>query len=246
MLLLAATRSPIRISRTPRSQVLHAVLTRWVRQRNGPAMRLVTDIADLVLGRTCVACGEFGPPICDPCLDRARRGGFRRIGSELAIAAGTRYQGAGRTVVLAHKRHLTRGLAPALGCLLADAVERIQPTPIPLVLVPIPSHRQAARERGQDTVRAIARAAAIALRSRGRPADVQPLLIRTDARASLAGASRAERRMRVAGAFTARVRINDPVIVVDDVVTSGATMGSAVAALRRAGCLVIGGAAVAG
>jgi predicted amidophosphoribosyltransferase len=209
-------------------------------------MRLVTDIADLVLGRTCVACGEFGPPMCDPCLDRARRSGFRRLGSDLVIAAGTRYQGVGRTVVLAHKRQLTRGLAPALGCLMADAVGRIQPTPVPLVLVPIPSHRQAARERGQDTVRAIARAAVIALRSRGRPAELQPLLIRADARASLAGATRAERRIRVAGAFAARARTNDPVIVVDDVVTSGATMRSAIEVLRTADCLVIGGVAVAG
>jgi predicted amidophosphoribosyltransferase len=209
-------------------------------------MRLVTDIADLVLGRTCVACGEFGPPICDPCLDHARRSGFRRIGSDLAVAAGTRYQGVGRAVVLAHKRQLTRGLAPALGCLLADAVARVQPTSVPLVLVPVPSHRQAARDRGQDTVRAIARAAVIALHSQGRPADLRPLLIRADARASLAGATRAERRIRVVGAFTARTRINDPVIVVDDVVTSGATMRSAVEALRTAGCLVIGGAAVAG
>jgi predicted amidophosphoribosyltransferase len=209
-------------------------------------MRLVTDIADLVLGRMCVACGEFGPPMCDPCLDGARRSGFQRISSGLAIAAGTRYQGVGRTVVLAHKRQLTRGLAPALGCLMADAVERIQPICVPLTLVPVPSHRQAVRERGQDTVRAIARAAVIVLRARGRPTDVQSLLVRADARASLAGATRAERHMRVAGAFAARARINDPVILVDDVVTSGATMNSAVDALRTAGCLVIGGAAVAG
>lgn len=209
-------------------------------------MRLVTDIADLVLGRSCVACGEFGPPLCDPCLGRARRIGFQRVGSDLLVAAGTRYQGVGRTVVLAHKRHLIRGLAPALGHLMADAVQRIQPVPIRVALVPVPSHRHAARERGQDTVRAIARAAARVLRSRGWPADVQPLLSRADARASLAGATRAERRRLVAGAFVVQDRINRPVIVVDDVVTSGATMSSAIGALRSAGCLVIGGAAVAG
>jgi predicted amidophosphoribosyltransferase len=209
-------------------------------------MRLVTEIADLVLGRACVACADFGPPLCDPCLSHARRSGFCRVGADPLIAAGTRYHGVGRTVVLAHKRHLIRGLAPALGCLIADAVARIQPTSMALTLVPVPSHRSAARERGQDTVRAIARAAVTELRSRGRPADMQPLLARADARASLAGSTRAERRVLVAGAFAARMRINSPVIVVDDVVTSGATMGSAIEALRSVGCPVIGGVAVAG
>lgn len=214
--------------------------------RNGPGMRLVTEIADLVLGRACVACADFGPPLCDPCLSLARRSGFVRMGAEPLIATGTRYHGVGRTIVLAHKRHLIRGLAPALGCLIADAVARIQPTGIALTLVPVPSHRRAARERGQDTVRAITSAAVSELRSRGRSADVQPLLVRADARASLAGATRVERRMLAAGAFVARGRINSPVIVVDDVVTSGATMSAAIDALRSVGCCVFGGVAVAG
>jgi predicted amidophosphoribosyltransferase len=209
-------------------------------------MRLWSEVADLVLARTCVSCNEPGAPLCALCNDRARRSRIRRARAHLPIAAGTGYHGVGRTVVLAHKRHLTRGLAPALGAFVADAVECLQPTPLPLTLVPIPSHRRATHARGQDTVRAITRAAVEVLQSRGWSARMQPILQRTDQRASLAGATKAERRTLVAGAFRAREHSGLPVIVVDDVVTSGATMQSAMLALQAAGCTVLGGAAAAG
>jgi predicted amidophosphoribosyltransferase len=205
-----------------------------------------TEVADLVLARTCVACGQPGPPLCEPCHRQARRSGLRRTDAHPPIAVGTGYRGVGRTVVLAHKRHLVRALAPALGSFVADAVERVQPAPLPVTLVPIPPHRHAIRVRGQDTVRAITQAAADALQSRGWSACMQPILVRTEARASLAGATKAQRRALVEGAFRVRTPPQTPVIVVDDVVASGATLRSALLTLQAAGCTVLGGAAAAG
>ncbi len=209
-------------------------------------MRWWTEVADLVLARACVACGQPGTPLCESCHRRARHSVLRRTDAYPPIAVGTAYRGIGRTVVLAHKRHLVRALAPALGSFVADAVERVHPEPLTVTLVPIPSHRHAMRVRGQDTVRAITRAAADVLQLRGWSARMQPILVRTDERSSLAGATRAERRALVDGAFRARICPDTPVIVVDDVVASGATLRSALTTLQAAGCTVLGGAAAAG
>ena len=49
------------------------------------------------------------------------------------------------------------------------------------------------------------------------------------------GLSRADRRRNVSGAFVAKGRVPASVVLVDDVLTSGATANAAASALRKAG-----------
>ena len=82
---------------------------------------------------------------------------------------------------------------------------------------------------------------------------VEPWLETVSAYRPLKDLSRAERRLRIEGAFRvpARVRrraalqVGAGVIVVDDVLTTGATMGEAVRTLTAAGIPVAGVAVVA-
>ena len=130
-----------------------------------------------------------------------------------------------------------------LGELLADAIEPhlARPPAVPAIVVPVPSHRWAAR--GFDALGGIARAADHALAARGRPVLVRRWLETASSYRPLKDLTRAERRLRIEGAFRVPPRVRRDaarsapggVIVVDDVLTTGATLGEAVRTLTGAG-----------
>ena len=207
---------------------------------------LISEVLDLALGRSCVSCRTPGPVLCARCL-LALRGLARRIhddGGTVPIAAAGPYRGLGRDMVLEYKERGVRALAPALGLLLADAVEALQ-IDGHVWLVPIPSHRRSAR--GFDAVGPLARSAAEHLRARGRSAGVLPLLRRSRDHGPLKERGREDRRLLVDGSFDTRAWLlpaSGSTVVVDDVVTTGATIAEACRALTAAGLAPRGAAAV--
>jgi ComF family protein len=114
--------------------------------------------------------------------------------------------------------------------LMADVLVDV---PRPDALVPLPLHRARLRARGFDQTlelaRSLARALALPLRD--------DLLVRARATDPQSRLDAAARRRNLRGAFT--VRGDGPwpahVALVDDVMTTGATLHAAAAALRRAG-----------
>jgi predicted amidophosphoribosyltransferase len=216
---------------------------------------LFTDVADLVLGRRCLLCEAIGTALCTDCL-ASLRGRVVEVPATSGLprtTAALSYSGEGRTLILEYKERGNRGLTPMLGALLADALAPHLPVSpaFPTFVVPVPSHRWSAR--GFDALGGIARAASNALRARGRAVHVEPWLETVSVYRPLKDLSRAERRLRIEGAFRvpARIRRRAPrqvvagVIVVDDVLTTGATVGEAVRSLRAAGIPVAGAAVVA-
>jgi predicted amidophosphoribosyltransferase len=91
----------------------------------------------------------------------------------------------------------------------------------------------------------LARAAAGALRSQGVPARAARLLVPARALADQSGLSVAERAANLHGALRGTGPVTGPVVVVDDVVTTGATLVEAARALLAAGHPVVGAAVVA-
>ena len=119
------------------------------------------------------------------------------------------------------------------------------------MLVPVPSAPGAVRARGEDTVLAVARAAARTLRAGGTDAVAVAALRHTRRVADSRGLGAAARRSNLAGAFEVRPdrvpRLRGRrVVVVDDLVTTGASVTEAVRALRCAGVVHAVAAAVAG
>jgi predicted amidophosphoribosyltransferase len=143
--------------------------------------------------------------------------------------------------VVAFKEHGRAELARPLGAALALAVTVLlagltDTGRHPVLLVPVPSSAAAVQRRGRDHVRELARSAAAELCAAGVPARPLPVLRRTRGTRDSAGLDTTERRLNLAGRF----RVRPPrggalpagtVVLVDDVVTSGATLTEAAGTL---------------
>ncbi len=194
----------------------------------------------LVLPVVCAGCGEPDVTLCESCLDALEPTPRQRIHSADDIAAGMpvwsglRFDGVVARVLRSLKEEgrtgLARSLAPALAAAVAAAGDPAA------VIVPIPTSRAAFRRRGYRVVELVAARAGLR---------VVPLLAQTRRTADQRGLDHERRRENVARSLRARDAGGRRVIVIDDVVTTGATLAEAARALRAAGADVICAATIA-
>ena len=215
---------------------------------------------DLLLPASCAGCRSADSVVaglCAPCRARLRSAApvawFLDApgGAKVAAYAAARYEGGTREIVLAYKERGRQALRGELGrsllvACLAAAADGLFATSV--WLVPVPSRPATVRARGHDAVRAVAGVAARELRRLGVQAWMTPALRHTRAVADQAGLAAAARAANLAGALgvrpAARLR-GRVVVVVDDIVTTGATAVEAVRAAASAGALVTAVVAIA-
>ena len=161
------------------------------------------------------------------------------------FAAAT-YDGVVRAALLNYKEHGRRCLQRELGGCLAVSVlaaARVgQGAPRPgLLLVPVPSAAVAQRERGHDPVGGMARDVVRRLSAAGLQIGIAAVLRQARAVADQSGLDAVARQANLTGALTvanpASIR-GRRVVVVDDIVTTGATAIEAARALTAAGAVV--------
>ncbi|MER7056170.1 MULTISPECIES: ComF family protein [unclassified Streptomyces] len=215
------------------------------------------DLTDLVLPAECGGCGRARAVLCPRCRTALNGGAPRRVRpvpepSGLPVVhAAARYADEVRAALLAHKERGVLALTAPLGAALAGAVRAglreaeagagDMGSPDrrgPVLLVPVPSARRAVRTRGHDPARRIALAAARELRRTGRSARVLAVLRQRHAVADQSGLGARRRLENLAGALAVvpgggRLLCGGgPVVLVDDLMTTGASLTEAARAVR--------------
>ncbi|WP_243708776.1 phosphoribosyltransferase family protein [Actinomadura sp. GC306] len=169
------------------------------------------------------------------------------------------YEGPLRAILAAYKEHGRTALATPLGEALATAVQSALTALAPSTpgatpghdapsLVWVPSSRNAIRRRGHDALRGLVDVAAERLRTAGLPVTPVDALRQRVRVADQATLTAAERTANLEGALavTSRIRVaGREVILVDDVVTTGASLTEAARALRDSGAHVLAAATIA-
>jgi predicted amidophosphoribosyltransferase len=210
-------------------------------------------VLDLILPLECGGCGAPSTRWCEACAtELAVRPDephviSPRIDPDVPVFALGRYAGARRRAILAMKENGRGDLVAPLARALAVGVHRLLTWGMietPLTIVPAPTRRSAARRRGGDPVTRLARAAVA-----GHPdlAVAPALRMKALARDSV-GLGTSARERNIAGRVVLRGRRRGnlgEVVIVDDIVTTGATARESVRTLRAGGVRVAAVLAIA-
>jgi predicted amidophosphoribosyltransferase len=202
---------------------------------------------DLVLPTECGGCGAPSTRWCQACAHdlRVRPDEPRlispRVHAGVPVFSLGRYAGSRRSAIVAIKERGRSDLIRPLGAALNAGLAQLLAWGIlcaPLTVVPAPTRPLAARRRGGDPV---ARMALAATAADPGATVVRALRMKTLARDSV-GLSSAARQRNVAG----QVRMRRPrkgfagdVVLVDDIVTTGATAAESVRILQTSGAGVV-------
>lgn len=223
-----------------------------------PVTARVTQIlrsgSDLVLPVVCGGCGTPGPAWCAGCAAVLADDPIAlspRVAITAPVWALGRYRDPHRAALVAMKEHGRRDLTAPLGRALARAVVTLArwgelPDGPTLTLIPAPTRRSSARRRGGDPVTAMARTAVTAL---GPRAATAPVLITAARTRDSAGLDARHRARNLAGAVRFRGRSPGsagPTILLDDVLTTGATAAESIRVLAAHGVRVDAVLVVAG
>ena len=222
------------------------------------------DVAlDALFPIRCLECGAFGRFVCPPCMDalpklrapfcrvcaspgvggvcglcRERKPAVDSIRSPYLYERGSAVYRAISMLKYGGIRIAARDMGDWLAAFIRErrAMEAD-------VLVAVPSHRSRVRRRGYAQASLIAAALAERL---GKPLDSRGLERVRNAPSQLDVRSRAERWRNVQGGFAARSDFGGMrVLLIDDLVTTGATMSACAAALKAARARSVFGISVA-
>ena len=227
---------------------------------DGKLSRILNAAIDLLFPLSCVVCGREGRFLCNGCapgLPRLQKPycslcaspGAPRLCSWCeasppsfdGIAAPYLMAGPVRDTVLGLKYRNLRAWAPHMGRLMTEYMES---EPIDAdVLVPVPLHRRRVRYRGYNQSELLAREIS---RRTDIPMNPKVLSRNRDTPPQVSMSSGEERRQNMAGAFECTGDVlGKRVLLIDDVVTTGATISACAGPLKSAGALSVRALALA-
>ena len=201
-------------------------------------MSVLDDLLDLLLPAKCALCGQQPSPLCVSCLAKLNWQARPADRNHLAGFVVSDYEENERLLVKAFKENGQTALARYFAEPLANALTELLGSYPNAVLVPVPSVRENSIKRGYSPAQVLAKRIN---RAAGRQSRVVESLkfvrqisdqTQLDARA---------RRQNLASSMVVKSTTSDcEVIIVDDVVTTGATLLEAARALEFAGARVVG------
>lgn len=206
------------------------------------AHQLALGGLDLLFPPHCIGCARVGSLLCSHCVAAAKAAPPRECDGLGGVCVAAEYDGAIGAAIRALKYDRQARLAEPLGNLLARTVRRAG-WPVD-VIVPVPLHAARLSDRGYNQAKLVSLYLARALAV---PIDCEAVRRVRDT-PSQVNLNAQERRLNMERAFEARAEAvrGRVVLVIDDVLTTGATLGACAEALRLAGAAEVYGAAVAG
>lgn len=217
------------------------------------------SLLDLVFPKKCVGCRRVGLYICADCMEkiefvdkpvcpvcqRQAIGGKTHPGcfgkyrlDGLIVAA--KYRGPVKTAIQKVKYKWVYDIEKILVDLVAKQLWKFD-FPQNSILVPVPLHAKRKRWRGFNQSEILAKT--LAKKFKVKYGD---FLIRKIETKTQVGLTREERKKNIKDAFVVTTSVSGKnIILVDDVYTSGATMGECAKVLKKAGARSVWGMAVA-
>jgi ComF family protein len=217
-------------------------------------MSLLRYVSRLIAPPICVGCGREGEVLCQQCVlalalpraevcfwcgrvsaDSRTCSSCRQFTALAGIKAAASYEGSVRELIRRLKYHHQRDAATVLAATIAPLFPKRSFDMV--TSVPIATTRL--RRRGYNQSELIAREVARSLALPYHP------LLRRLRNTQQVGKTRAQRLSQVDGVFVARRPQSGRILVVDDVLTTGATLNACAIALQVAGAAEVWGAAAA-
>lgn len=196
-------------------------------------IRPLAQFIDLLYPPVCAGCGRIGQVWCENCAgilsQQPHAPIWRTLENGFPAAAAYAYEGVVRDAIHAFKFEGARELAELFAAPVAEAVRRSEFTMD--VIVPVPLHAQRERWRGYNQAGLLADGLATHL---GIPAAA--LISRERHTGTQVGRDLQARHEAIRGAFVVTENFTGArVLLVDDVVTTGATLSACAAVLMAAG-----------
>lgn len=210
-------------------------------------MRFLDAAADLLLLGACPGCDTPGRGVCRVCVSAimgGRIGPRHREGIDVPLWSAGDYAGPVARAITQAKDHHRWDAIDLLGTRLAFAVAGLADAlglTGPGVLVPFPSRVASVRARGLDFTYMLARNCLTKLRLVGVETSVTRLLTHVRTVQDQAELTSHERKLNLSGSLEAAYpHVRGWIVVVDDVVTTGASLSEAIRAMTVKHCPPVG------
>ncbi len=198
-------------------------------------MHAVTELSQLLFPSRCFGCRKLGPTICSACRSSWHPHYYRSKFDGLTVHSALLYTPTASKIVLAAKESGLKGADELIINALVHALEKSKLDLALSRLVPVPSSKSSQRRRGRSFVVDIVEQ--LSLRTGVQMLDCLELSRRV---VDQSGLNRKERAHNLAGAFRTTTAVRGELILVDDVVTTGATLREALRAVNSQGFHAIG------
>jgi predicted amidophosphoribosyltransferase len=193
------------------------------------------ELSQLIFPSRCFGCRVLGPSICSACRSHWHPHYYKTKFNALTVHSALVYTPTASKIILAAKESSLKGADKLIIEAIIHVLNKAIPDTTLFRLVPVPSSKASQRRRGRsflvDLVSQISQQTGIPM------VDCLKLSRRV---LDQSGLHRDERARNLAGAFILSSRVRGDLILVDDVVTTGATLREAARAVNSQGFQAVG------
>ena len=200
-------------------------------------MQLFSELSELIFPSRCISCATLGLSLCSQCRRFWNPHIYKTQLKNLLVVSSVPYSDVAQKVILSAKESQIKKADELVSSAISHSVGNVLRNQRCDVLVPIQSRPSAVRKRGRRFISEVSRDASLKFEL-----PIHDLLLHTRTVKDQSGLHLRERWNNLEGALVvrSRQRADGKALLIDDLVTTGATLSETARALRYAGIEVIG------